>query len=89
MWIFLYFNLLLPLAFAEDTLTYSINTQWNGADIDHEPAVVELTNYEYESHYLVITVSAPFFNSPAYDITELEREECPKRSFKDLYNYEV
>jgi len=78
--------LLLPVALSQST-TYFIETKWNGEDIDHNPATIELST-EATTGNLVIAASAPFFNSPAYGKT-LTTSPCPRRSDPDLYNYEV
>lgn len=67
--------------FCEKEYNFSINTEWNGAPIDHAPIVFQIR--AQDSLNVLVSVSGPFFNDPG-------PPPCAAGSACDgLWNYEV
>jgi hypothetical protein len=62
-------------------MDFSIETTWNGKQIQHDPVKVQLRICD-NKNALEVCIEAPFFNSPA----------CPSKNIPgedfDLWNYE-
>ncbi|KAK8744164.1 hypothetical protein OTU49_001028, partial [Cherax quadricarinatus] len=61
---------------------YSINTTWNGGDLNHAPVQVTLAGSS-DLQYLEVTINAPFFNDPPAP------PGPPGQPFYGLWDYEV
>lgn len=67
--------------FCEKEYNFSINSEWNGAPINHAPIVFQIS--AQDSRNVLVSVSGPFFNDPG-------PPPCAAGSACDgLWNYEV
>ncbi len=73
---------------ANNSVTFTIETTWDGKPISWNPATVTLSTTEPEGD-LRVEVSAPFFNSPKLREDLWLGNGCPERPHRYLYNYEV
>lgn len=62
--------------------TYSIEKTWDNEGLSYSPVDITLEQDSDDPHFLVIKISAPFYNDPA------EPSSKPGEFF-ELWNYEV